>query len=57
MSTAFDDEQASGSDLQNPTKLLPRPGRQIWTGVFLLIICVAIFLLMAWLYRRYAHLN
>jgi hypothetical protein len=52
---AFDDEQASGPSWQNPTKLLPRRRDWIRTGVALLIICLPIFLLMAWLLRRYAH--
>jgi hypothetical protein len=52
---AFDDEQASGPGLQNPTKLLPRRRDWIRAGVVLLIICLPIFLLTAWLLRRYVH--
>lgn len=54
---AFDDEQAAGSGFQNPTKLPPRRGHWLRTGIVLLIICSPVFLLMAWLCRRYAQLD
>jgi hypothetical protein len=53
----FDDEQASGRGFQNPTKLLPRRRDWIRTGVALLIIWIPILLLLAWLFRKYAHWN
>jgi hypothetical protein len=48
-----DDEQASDTGAQSPAKLLPH--NWIRTGITLLAVWAPIFLVLAWLYRRYAH--
>jgi hypothetical protein len=52
----FDDEQAFSSGFEDSTESLPqRRRRWIRTGIALLIVWIPIFLLMAWLFRRYMH--
>jgi hypothetical protein len=53
---AFDDEQGLDSGSENPTESLSQRRHWIRIGINLLNWAL-IFLLMAWLYRRYAHLD
>jgi hypothetical protein len=53
---AFDDEPTADSGSQNTAEL---PWRRYWsrTGVTNLVIWIAIFLLMVWLFRKATHSN
>jgi hypothetical protein len=53
----FDDEQGSDSGFQNPMESLSRWRDWIRSAIYLLAIWAPIFLLLAWLYRRYTHLD
>jgi hypothetical protein len=55
---AFDDEPTADSAFPDAAEL-PQWRRRYWirTGVANLVIWISIFLLMAWLFRRYTHLN